>query len=134
MKRKNLWNLNWKHIHDTLSESSHLQSFMSHMTSMWWVCVCVYLCLKDIYGYELVLGQVFTFSQFWRLHVWNPGADRVGSFWRFWGGSVPCPSPSFCCLPVILGIPWFVDVAFQSAFIFAWCFLLYLLVSIFLFL
>ena len=96
--------------------------------------VCVYLCLKDIYGYALVFEQIFIFSQFWRLHVWNPGTGRVDSFWRFWGESVPCTPPSFCCLPAILGIPRFVDASFQSAFIFAWCSLLYLLVSTFLFL
>ena len=60
-----------------------------------------------------------------------PGAGRVGSFWRFWVGSVPCPSPSFCCLPAILGIPWFLDVSISVCLHQGMAFFLHVSVQIF---
>ena len=48
----------------------------------------------------------FTASWFWKLEVWNQGANRVDSSWGLWGEPVPGTSPSSqwcvahlqCCL------------------------------------
>jgi hypothetical protein len=58
----------------------------------------------------------FVFSQFWKPGVCNPDASRVGSVWKLWRAFFPVPSLSlsFVGLPSVLGILWFVDIAFQS--------------------
>lgn len=69
-----------------------------------------YDCRNEIPQTEQLKQQKFIPSELWRLEFRNPGFSRLVLSGDCKWESVPCFTHSFWWLPLILGIPWLIDI------------------------
>lgn len=89
-------------------------------------CLLCLFCLTSysssgviIMNYHKVVSfreQKCIFLQFKCLEVQNQNVSKIGCFWKLWGRTVPCFSPTFWRLPAILGVLWLVYAPLQYCF------------------